>query len=184
MRNFTKNFIWAVVTIVVVALVFSFVNSVSNPPKTISLNDLASKIASGEVKDIQVSGENLGITLQDGSKLTAKKEDNASVTDTFKNLGVDPAALQKVNLEVVGQSTASLWASALLPTILPILLIGFLFWFMFRQARTGANAGIQLRPLRHQARRHRQREIHVQRRRGLEGSEGGARRNRGLFEKS
>ncbi len=140
MRNFTKNFIWAVVTLVVVAVVFSFVNSVSNPPQKISLNDLAAKVSAGEVKDIKVAGEDLNVTLQNGDTLTTKKEENTSVTDTFKNLGVDPVALQKVNLDVTGQSGTSYWASVLIPTLLPILLIGFLFWIMFRQARTGANA--------------------------------------------
>ncbi len=139
MRNFTKNFAWAIVALIAIALVFSFLNSTGTPTRTISLNDLAAKITNGQIKDIKVSGDAINVTLTDDSKAVAKKEDGSSLTETFRNLGVEPNALQQVNFEVASESGIQFWAGILVPTLLPILLIGFIFWIMFRQARTGAN---------------------------------------------
>lgn len=137
MKNFWKNFTWAVVTLIAIAVVFSFLSATSNRPNKIALNDLAAKINAGQVKDIQVTSDGVNVTFEDGSKAVAQKEDNTSITDTFKNLGVDSAALQKVNLEVNGQSGFQFWAALLGPSLLSILAIGFIFWLMFRQARGG-----------------------------------------------
>ncbi len=137
MKNFSKNFVWAVITLVAIAVVFSFLNSTGNTAQNISLNDLADKISHAQVQSIQVNGEDVNATLSDGTKVHTQKEANTALTDSLKNLGVDPTALQKVDFQVVNQSGVQFWADLLLPTLLPILAIGFLFWLMFRQARMG-----------------------------------------------
>jgi cell division protease FtsH len=151
MKNLSKNFLWAIVTLITLALVFTFVNSTATPPKRINLSDLTTELAHGNVKDVQVAGDDVNVTFNDGSKAVTKKEDGTSITDTFKNYGLDPAALQKVHLEIKNPSGLETWAILLLPTLIPIVMIGFIFWLMFRQARTGANqafnfgrAGIKL----------------------------------------
>ena len=42
-------------------------------------------------------------------------------------------------MEVQNQSGWSYWAGLLVPDIITLLIIGFLFWLMFRQAKTGVN---------------------------------------------
>jgi len=108
-------------------------------PKEISVGELASKIDSGEVAQIQINGEKLAITLKDKTEVTAKKETDASLTETLKNLGVDTVALQKVELKVEDQSGWQFWAGILIPTLIPVIIIGFIFFFMFRQAKSGVN---------------------------------------------
>ncbi len=62
-----------------------------------------------------------------------------SITDTLKNLGVDQTAMQSVDLEIVNQTGWEFWLNLLLQPVLFLLAIGFLFWLMFRQAKTGVN---------------------------------------------
>ena len=48
-------------------------------------------------------------------------------------------ALQAVSLEVKDESGFRFWMGILVPTILPLLIIGAMFWYIFRQAKGGAN---------------------------------------------
>lgn len=139
MSNFTKNIIWAVVTLIVISLLFSLFVAPGKPPTQISLNALATDINAGSVQKIGVNGDELDITMKNGSAAISQKESESSLTDSLKNFGVDPTALQSVDIEVVNQSGWAYWASILIDPLLTLLILGFLFWMMFRQAKTGVN---------------------------------------------
>jgi cell division protease FtsH len=143
MSNLTKNIIWAVITLIVISLIFSLFTGTGATPQTISLSTLVTDINANQVKEIKVNGDELDITMTNGSAATAQKEDETGISDTLKNLGVDPTALQSVDLEVVNPSGWEYWASLLLPTLLTLFGIGFLFWLMFRQTKTGVNQAFQ-----------------------------------------
>src|ERR1700691_4220215 len=139
MSNFTKNVLWAVLTLIVISLLFSLFATPAKAPTQLSLNTLVTDINAGSVQQISVNGDELDITMKDGSAAVSQKEDESGVTDTLKNLGVDPTALQSVDLEVVNQSGWAYWASLLIDPLLTLLIVGFIFWLMFRQAKTGVN---------------------------------------------
>jgi len=139
MSNLTKNILWGILTLVVIALLFSLFVTPTASPATLSLNDLVTKINANQVKEIQVNGNELDITLTDGSSAVAQKEAESGITETLKNLDVNDQALQSVDLEVVSQSGWAYWAGLLLPDLITLLIIGFIFWLMFRQARSGVN---------------------------------------------
>lgn len=139
MKNLFANIFWAVITLMVLAFVFSFfLESVGSKPQTITLNELAAKINSGEVVKIAIEGDSLAVELKDGQKALAKKEAEASLTETLANLGVDPVLLREVAFEVKEESSFRFWLSILLPTLLPLIAIGIMFWLIFRQAKGGA----------------------------------------------
>ena len=54
-------------------------------------------------------------------------------------MGVDTEALRQVSFEIKEASGLKFWIGVLVPTLLPLLIIGFIFWLMFRQAKSGAN---------------------------------------------
>jgi cell division protease FtsH len=139
MSNFFKNIIWAVVTLLVISIIFSLFIQPQKPPVTLSLNQLAAKINSGDITKISVNSDELNVTLKDGTQAMSKKEAEVGITETLRNLGVDSAALDKVNITIESQSGWQFWAGILIPTLLPLIAIGFIFWLMFRQARTGVN---------------------------------------------
>lgn len=112
--------------------------SLGKTPTEVSLSRLVEQINSASVKEIVVQGDALAITLNDNTKETSKKEANVSVVETLNNLSVDKTQLAKVSVQVKDESGISYWVSALLPTILMFLFIGFIFWFMLRQAQHGA----------------------------------------------
>lgn len=139
MSNLTKNILWAVIALIVISLIFSFFAGSQSQPQNLSLSQLVADIDAGTIKEIQVNGNELDITLTNGTAAVAQKESESGITDTLKNLGVNPTALQAVDLQVDNQSGWAFWADLLLPALLPLLAIGFIFWLMFRQAKTGVN---------------------------------------------
>ena len=121
------------------ALLFSFlVENVASSP-SLTLNDLARKVSAGEVAKIVIAGDDLEVTLKDGTTASAKKEAEAGLSETFKNYGVSQEALAATSVEVKEESGLRFWASILIPTLVPLLIIGGIFFFMFRQAKSGVN---------------------------------------------
>ncbi|MGC9046648.1 MAG: ATP-dependent zinc metalloprotease FtsH [Minisyncoccia bacterium] len=141
MKNISKNFISVFLILLTLVTIFSlFFNlNLENNPKKVSLNIIASDINSGKVKEIKVNGNDLTVTLDDGSKLISQKEPETGIIETLKNYGVDQKNLQNVNLVIENQSGWQYWASILIPTLLPLILIGLFFWWTFKQARSGVN---------------------------------------------
>jgi cell division protease FtsH len=139
MTNLYKNIAWAIVTLIVVSFLFSIFTQPSKAPEKISLNQLVERINSGQVKQVKVMGNELEVIMQNDSKATSAKESETGLSETLSHLNVDPNALQKVNISIESQSGWQFWASILIPTLLPLLIVGFVFFMMFRQARTGVN---------------------------------------------
>ncbi len=104
----------------------------------ISLSKLVEQINSASVKEIIVQGDTLNITLTNNDKESSKKETGVSIVETLNNLSVDKAQLTKVSVRVKDESGIGYYVSSLLPIVLPFLFIGFIFWFMLRQAQHGA----------------------------------------------
>ena len=79
----------------------------------------------------------MDIELVNGEKATAKKEFESGLSETLRNFNVDANAFKKVNIEIKEESGWKYWASILIPSLLPLLIIGWFFWMMFRQAGRG-----------------------------------------------
>lgn len=140
MKAFTKNILWAVTMLLFITLTFSFLLNTEEEPVQLSITELVQKINSKEIEKIVVSGNNLEITLaEEGKKAVAKKEFETGLSETLSNYGVDKDALQSVSLEVKEQSGARFWLGLIVPSLLPLLILLFFFWFMFRGAKSGAN---------------------------------------------
>jgi cell division protease FtsH len=140
MKNLGKNLLGAFALLIVIAFIFSFFVNVGGPaPKTIDISQVASDVSAGTVKSITVNGNDLTLTLADGMQAASHKESDASFTDTMKNYGVTPEALAKVDVSVQSQSGFNYWMGLLLPSVITIVVMIALFWWVFRQARTGAN---------------------------------------------
>ena len=139
MSNLYKNIAWAVVTLILVSILFSLFIQTGPEPEQITLNQLAERINAGQVQEIKISGNNLEVLLTGDERAVTQKEPEASLSETLSNFGVDPVALQAVAFSIETESGFRFWVGLLVPTLLPILVIGFIFWLMFRQAKTGVN---------------------------------------------
>ena len=106
-------------------------------PTEISLSELVSQINNGEVKKVSVKLNELSIEKNDGTIEKATKEGEASFTETLRNYEVNRDKLNEVSIIVEKESGASYWTAAILPILIPFILIAGFIWFMMRQAQRG-----------------------------------------------
>lgn len=139
MSNISKQFFWGIVTLMFITVLFSYFGSPNSKPQVLSLGELVTRVNQGEVSEIEIRGNKLEVTLKDGAKATSEKESEASLTETLKNYGVETQALTDVKVDVKSESGAAFWARMIIPSLLPLLIIGFIVWLMFRQAKGGVN---------------------------------------------
>ncbi len=104
-------------------------------PEVVALSQVARLVDAGEVKTITVDGQELSIEKTDGTKLKSKKEADAGLVETLGSYGVLPAKLSAVDISVASQSGLIFFLINILPILLPILVIGFFFWMLTRQAK-------------------------------------------------
>ena len=139
-KNLYRSIFQAAVILFSLVLIFSFLYQVPQEPTTITLTDLAEKIRAGEVEKIEIAGEGINIKLKNNDvELTSQKETGVGLTETLVNLGLTAEDMFGVNIEAVDQSGFLFVMGVLLPTVLPIIIFVGIFWFIFRQAKTGVN---------------------------------------------
>jgi len=139
-KKFLNQIFIALGALFAIAFVFAYLSSAFETPKTITLSELVGKINNGEVSKIVVKSNDLQITLKDNSQIIAKKEVESSLTETLKNYNVNGNKLNAVDIQIEKDSGLVFWVGTILPIVLPFLLIGFLIWYMTRQANR-ANVG-------------------------------------------
>ena len=137
MNKLFKNIGAVILVFFLVSGILILYQSPEGRPTAISLNELVSEINDAKVAAIEVSGNTLAIELKEGGKQKATKETEGSLTETLANYGVDKDKLKDVKVTIKEDSGAALWAGAILPFLLPFLLIAGFIWFMMRQAQRG-----------------------------------------------
>lgn len=131
----SRSIAFAVLIFVLIAAVYILISGSVQDKKTLSLSELATGVTAGQVKDITVDGDSLTVTMMDDSVATAKKEVEASLSETLKNYGVPAEKVAATNITVKSQSGAGYWIMNLLPILLPLAAIVFFFWFLSRQSK-------------------------------------------------
>ncbi|MFM7088354.1 MAG: ATP-dependent zinc metalloprotease FtsH [Candidatus Paceibacterota bacterium] len=109
-------------------------------PALIPISEVAKSVSSGEVQTILVEGQKLTLTMTNGSIQEAKKEPEASLSETLANYGVTKESLANVKIEIKNEAGFGFWLGSILPFALPILFIILFFWYLSRSAK---GAGMQ-----------------------------------------
>ncbi len=138
MDKLLKNIGFVILFFLLVSTLMILYSGPAQKPTSVSLSDLVNQINNGKVKDISISGNDLAVTLGDGTKEVSVKEPQSALTDSLSNYGVDKTKLQDVKIDIVQESGFSAFAkNILIPVLLPFLIIGAFIWFMLRQAQRG-----------------------------------------------
>jgi cell division protease FtsH len=129
--------------IAIVALIFFNFNSGSSQP-VLTINQLAADIQNGLVSKIEIDGDTITATYANtGTQRETTKETSTTLIQQLKDLGVTDASLipDKISIQV---NPPSPWVGILsaLGYIIPFVLFGVLFFFIFRQAQSGNNAAM------------------------------------------
>ena len=138
-------FIYLLLFIAIVAMVYFNVKQQPNSQGPLTISEIAQQIQAGKITRIVVNNDNSLTVISPGASApieqTARKEPETTLVSQLLAFGVTPEQLTSVTIEV---NPPSPWAGilTLASYILPIILIGGLFWFIFRQAQGSNNAAM------------------------------------------
>jgi cell division protease FtsH len=127
---------------IIAMLVYNFSSSGSSTG-VITINEVAQDIKDQKISRIAENEDRLTLTYTDGTQKTSTKETNSTLVQQLLDLGVsqDQLSPDKVMVEV---KPPSAWLGILtaMGYILPFLLLGGAFFFIFRQAQGSNSAAI------------------------------------------
>lgn len=134
-----RNFITFVGLMVVIGIVFSLMNTPEQASEEITISQLVQHVQSGEVKSIDVQGDqDLAITLNNDTTVTARKEAGQPLTDLLVQQGISKDVIRTLDIKVTSNTGFMYWLSLFSPGLITVLVIGLILWFMLRQVQ-GAN---------------------------------------------
>ncbi len=127
---------------IIAMLVYNFFQS-SGSQDALTINQVAADVQSGTVAKILESENTISVTYKDGTHRDATIEQNATLVQQLINLGVTQEKLAPgaVKIEI---KPPSAWLGVLtgLGYFLPFLVLGAVFFFIFRQAQGSNNAAM------------------------------------------
>jgi len=138
--SFFSNLTTTIIIFLLLMSGYSLFSSFTEPETEVPLSAVAADVAEGKVESIAVKGDSLNLAYTDGTKKTSRKDPAAGLPETLATYGVTPEQLSKVAITIEGQGGFEFWFLTLLPILLPLLFIAFLFWFLSRQVK---GAGMQ-----------------------------------------
>ena len=135
MKMFSKNIVFVLLILMIMAGAYSFLAGRMETKNEIPVSKLVSEINAGNIKSIDIKGEELIVVFSDGKKAQSKKEAETSLTETLANYGVSKEQFAKINVDIKSPSGASVWLGVILPLALPVFLILFFLWMASSQIK-------------------------------------------------
>ena len=140
--NFWNNMLSTVLLLILVTAAFSYLTEKNVKPQEVSITDVVGQVKAGEVKEIIVRGAMLEVAYNDDTRTPgeAKREVDASVTESLTNLGVTTEELSKIKIDVQRETGFGYWFGQFAPFLFPLLFLGVVIWFFTRSVK---GAGMQ-----------------------------------------
>lgn len=135
--------IYLLLFVAIIAMVVYNFRQQSNSTDVYTINQVAADVQAGKIERIVEDDNRIHIVFTDGSTKDSNKEPNATLVDQLVSLGVTPTQLAPdlVKIEIKPPS-AWLGVATALGYILPFIILGIIFWFIFRQAQGSNNAAM------------------------------------------
>ncbi len=139
-NSMLKNIITIVLFFILLSSIFSFLNNPQEEPQDVSLKEIANVVNENQVEKIELRNkedfQEVYVKLQSGEELITQKDKETSFETVLReDYKVEAEKISSLNIERVKKSTTEVWISALLPTVITLLFIGIILWFMFGKAQ-------------------------------------------------
>ncbi len=144
--NPTRNrssIIYLLLFIAIIAMVVYNFQQGATAQTPLTINELAADIQSGKVQRLTENDNSVKATYANGDQRTAHIENNATMVDQLKALGVTTDQLSSATVKIeITPPSAWLGIATALGYILPFIILAGVFWFVFRQAQGSNNAAM------------------------------------------
>ena len=132
-----KTLLYLLIGVTLITVFITFSSSEGKFKTEIPFSQVVKMAKKGSLQSIEVNGNQLKITGKDNQTFTSRKEQGASVVESLYNNGVDPLTS---DLEISVKGASGLASTiGLFLNFLPLIFLGAVLLFMFRQAQGGSN---------------------------------------------
>jgi len=140
--NFWNNTLWTLILLIGITFIFSELSQTQVEPEELTITDVVGQVKAGEVETIIVRGSALEVSYVDTTRNPgeAKREVDASVTESLTNLGVTAEELNNITIDVQRETGFGYWFGQFAPFLFPLLFLGIIIWFFTRSVK---GAGMQ-----------------------------------------
>jgi len=139
MKPLSKNVIVFILAILVIGAIFSTYTFQGQKPENVSVAGLVERIQAGNVKTVDISDNTVTATMHDGAQVTTRIQGDSTLEEQLGQYGVTPDQLKAANITVKDKTGQAYLMGIILPTLLPLIILGVIFYFMVRQMQ-GANS--------------------------------------------
>lgn len=139
------SIIYILLFIAIIAMVWWNFNQNGANQQVLTITEVAADLKAGKISEIIVVDENrMRVKYRaNGEEQTSNKDANSSLVDQLKALGVTTEDLTNGDVKIeVRAPSAWLGIATAVGYLLPFLLLGGVFWFVFRQAQGSNNAAL------------------------------------------
>jgi cell division protease FtsH len=127
---------------IIILIVYNFQRS---PQEPLTLSEVAKAVESEQVSLIVEDGDKLRVVYKNKamSERSSHKDSTTTLTEQLLQLGVTPEKLYPSKIDIqVKPPSAWLGIVTTLGYIMPFIILGGVFWFVFRQAQGSNNAAL------------------------------------------
>lgn len=130
-KNLLKNLALFFLIFVVITALFNLFGQAAGK-QTVGLDAMVNRLNNSEVLAIDIEGNKLILTLKSGDKEIVRKESQDSLASLLADFQVAPEKIQGVAVTVKDESAWTYFLSAVLPFVIPLLIIGFIMIYLMR----------------------------------------------------
>ncbi|MCD6094543.1 ATP-dependent zinc metalloprotease FtsH [bacterium] len=146
MKSLVKNISYAFLIFLLLAALFSLFTT-HEKKEEISFAELVEQVKEGQIEKIVVKEDEVNILLKDGTKEFTYKQAGVSLEEMLKMYGVTEEQLLKANITSERKERSDIFWF-FLASVLPIVLIGFFFWWILKQGQQGAAQALSFGKIR------------------------------------
>ena len=130
---FSKGLLFILIGVLFLPYVLSIING--GKVEKVALSQFVADVRENQVQKVEVRGEELVLYYQDGSKKESRKEAGQGIVEVLRTADID---LNATELQIEDLSFSAIFWE-LVVSILPIILMVVLFFFLFKQMKGGSD---------------------------------------------
>lgn len=142
MGKIIKNIILILVGFLLITGVFATFSG-ENQVKEVPISEVVNLVDQGKVDSLSVRGDTVVAAIKDSNiKQSARLGQNENIYQILKDSGVSPEKIRQVKIENKTSGTFSSIAAAVLPFLIPLVLISLFIYFLMRQVQGTNNRAL------------------------------------------
>jgi cell division protease FtsH len=134
MGKIVKNIILVLIGFLFIAAIISAFSS-DTKVKSVGIQQIADMIDQEKVTKAEISDSTVVATVKDSDTKLSANLGNESFTTFLKDDGISSDKIRKANIEIKSTSVVGSIAGAVLPFLIPFVLIGLFIYFFMRQVQ-------------------------------------------------